>query len=75
MKAIAQTAIKRKTGARGLRGVIESAMLDIMFEIPSMAGVKECIIDADCITEGAEPRMVMGEKTEAGTGKGSAESA
>ncbi len=75
LKAIAQMAIKRKTGARGLRGVIESSMLDIMFEIPSMAGVKECIIDADCILEGAAPRMVMGEKTEAGSGKGSAESA
>jgi ATP-dependent Clp protease ATP-binding subunit ClpX len=74
--AIAKTALKRKTGARGLRGVIESAMLDIMFEIPSMTGVKECIIDANCILEGAPPRMVMGEKeVEVNPGKGKAESA
>lgn len=74
--AIAKTALKRKTGARGLRGVIESSMLDIMFEIPSMTGVKECIIDANCILEGAAPRMVMGKKdAEATPGKGKAESA
>lgn len=73
LEAIAKMAIKRKTGARGLRGVIETSMLDIMFEIPSMPGVKEVIIDADCIFEGAAPRMVMGEKTS--SAKGSVESA
>lgn len=60
LKAIAKKALDRKTGARGLRGVIETAMLDIMFEIPSMSDVKECIIDDECITQGASPRVVYG---------------
>ena len=60
LKAIAKKALDRKTGARGLRGVIETAMLDIMFEIPSMSDVKECIIDDECITNGASPRVVYG---------------
>jgi ATP-dependent Clp protease ATP-binding subunit ClpX len=51
LKAIAQEAIKRNTGARGLRGVIEAAMLDIMFEIPSKPNVKECVITADVINQ------------------------
>lgn len=62
LKAIAQTALKRKTGARGLRGVIETAMLDIMFEIPSKSNVKEVIIDEKVIDEGATPKLVY--KTE-----------
>ncbi len=44
LKAVAKLALKRKTGARGLRGVLESAMLDLMFEIPSKSDVKECIM-------------------------------
>jgi ATP-dependent Clp protease ATP-binding subunit ClpX len=62
LKAIAQEAIKRNTGARGLRGVIESAMLDIMFEIPSKPNVKECIITADVITKHEKPQLVLGQK-------------
>ncbi|MGZ3746505.1 MAG: ATP-dependent Clp protease ATP-binding subunit ClpX [Pseudobdellovibrionaceae bacterium] len=62
LKAIAQMALKRKTGARGLRGVIESAMMDIMFDLPSKPNVKECIIDEKVINEGAAPKLVY--KTE-----------
>lgn len=58
LKAIARRALDRKTGARGLRGVIESSMLDIMYEIPSKPNVKEVIIDEDVITHKAEPVMV-----------------
>ena len=60
LKAIAQEAIKRNTGARGLRGVIESAMLDIMFEIPSKTNVKECVITEEVITKHAKPQLVLG---------------
>lgn len=60
LKAIAQEAIKRNTGARGLRGVIETAMLDIMFEIPSKSNVKECIITADVIAGKEKPQIVYG---------------
>lgn len=56
--AIAQQALKRKTGARGLRGVIEQAMLDIMFEIPSKTNVKEVVIDEKVIEEGEAPKLV-----------------
>jgi ATP-dependent Clp protease ATP-binding subunit ClpX len=59
LKAIAQLALKRKTGARGLRGVLESAMLDIMYEIPSKSNVKECIINEEVINNGASPKLVM----------------
>ncbi|MBC7457372.1 MAG: ATP-dependent Clp protease ATP-binding subunit ClpX [Bdellovibrionaceae bacterium] len=58
LKAIAQEALKRKTGARGLRGVIESSMLDVMFDIPGMTNVKEVIIDDKVIREGSQPMMV-----------------
>lgn len=60
--AVAQQALRRKTGARGLRGVLESAMLDIMFEIPSKTNVKEVIIDDKVIEQGAAPTLVY--KTE-----------
>ena len=55
LKAIAQLSLKRKTGARGLRSVIETAMMDVMYEIPSMKGVKKCIIDKEVITDGKAP--------------------
>lgn len=57
LKAIAQEAMNRKTGARGLRGVIEESMLDIMYEIPSKKNVKECIITAEVIAGDQEPKL------------------
>lgn len=62
LKAIAKLAIKRKTGARGLRSVIEAAMLDIMYEIPSKSNVKQVIIREDVITKGEKPEVIY--KTE-----------
>ena len=47
--AIAKEALKRKTGARGLRSILENAMLDIMYEIPSQTMVKEVVINDDVI--------------------------
>ncbi len=58
LKAVAQQAMVRKTGARGLRSVIEEAMLDIMYEIPSKANVKECIIDEEVILKKEPPKLV-----------------
>jgi ATP-dependent Clp protease ATP-binding subunit ClpX len=58
IKAIAQEALKRKTGARGLRGVIESSMLDIMFDVPGMKNVKEVIVDEKVIREATPAKMV-----------------
>jgi ATP-dependent Clp protease ATP-binding subunit ClpX len=58
LRAVAHKALERKTGARGLRSVIEHAMLDIMFEIPSKSNVKEVIIDERVIEEGVQPKLV-----------------
>src|SRR5215831_4171884 len=57
LRAIAQQAIKRGTGARGLRAVIEEAMLDVMFDIPSRADVIGCTISRECIMSGAPPLL------------------
>jgi ATP-dependent Clp protease ATP-binding subunit ClpX len=64
LRAIAQLAIKRKTGARGLRSVIEEAMLDVMFEIPSKKNVKQVIIDEEVITKGKKPEVIYKNQTE-----------
>jgi ATP-dependent Clp protease ATP-binding subunit ClpX len=58
LRAIAHQALVRKTGARGLRGVIESSMMEIMFEIPSKPDVKACIIDEEVINKGTYPKLV-----------------
>ena len=55
LKAVAQKAIKRKTGARSLKGIIEDVMLDIMFDIPKSDTPRKVIITAECINDGAEP--------------------
>src|SRR6266571_22364 len=57
LRAIAQHAIKRGTGARGLRAVIEDAMLDVMYDIPSRADVIGCTISKECVTGGAAPLL------------------
>lgn len=59
LRAIAQMALKRKTGARGLRGVLETAMLDIMFDIPSKPNVKEVLIDEKVINENQPPKITF----------------
>ena len=63
LKAIAEEAMKRKSGARGLRSIMENVMLDIMYEIPDMEGVKECIISQDVIMNGKAPMIVYERKT------------
>ena len=53
--AIARKALKRKSGARGLRSVMEEAMLDVMYDLPSKIGVQECVISEQVITQGDYP--------------------
>lgn len=65
LKAIATRAIERKTGARGLRNVMEKIMLDIMFKLPSMPNVKECLINRAVIEKGKEPVLLYGDGGEA----------
>ncbi len=57
-RAVAKDAIKRKSGARGLRAILESVMLDIMYDIPSMPGVRECVIGEEVITKGESPLLL-----------------
>ena len=51
LEATADKALTHKTGARGLRSTIEEALLDVMYEIPSMENVRKCIVNADVIEQ------------------------
>lgn len=59
IKAIAKQAIERKTGARGLRSIIEKVMTDIMYEIPSREDVVKCIVTEGTITDSVQPTLVF----------------
>ena len=59
IKAIAKQAIERKTGARGLRSIIEKVMTDIMYEIPSREDVAKCIVTEGTITDSVQPTLVF----------------
>jgi len=56
---IAKKAIERKTGARGLRGIIEGIMMDIMYEIPSRDDIERVIITKDTVVNGSEPKIIL----------------
>ena len=58
LKAIAQKAITRKTGARGLRSIIEEVMMDVMFEIPSMTGITKVVITEAAVLGTNEPLLI-----------------
>lgn len=59
LESIAQKAIERKTGARGLRSIFEHVMTDVMYEIPSREDIKKCIITKDTIEKDAVPTLVL----------------
>ena len=69
LKAIARKAIDRKTGARGLRAILETVLMDPMFEIPTANDVEEVVINADVIDKGTSPIIVhaQGKSSEADT--------
>jgi ATP-dependent Clp protease ATP-binding subunit ClpX len=56
--------MKRKTGARGLRSILESIMLDIMYELPSQTNISECIINEDVILNKQRPIVLYAKKAE-----------
>lgn len=62
LEAIAKKAISRKSGARGLRAILEDIMLDVMYEVPSFGGIKECIINEETVINKERPVIVY-EKT------------
>ena len=61
LEAIVDKAIERKTGARGLRSIIEEIMRDIMFDIPSNPKIEKCIVTKDTVLEGKEPILIINE--------------
>jgi ATP-dependent Clp protease ATP-binding subunit ClpX len=61
MVAVVERALARRSGARGLRAILEAVMLDIMFELPSRRGVSECVITEECVRDG-KPPLLTGSK-------------
>ncbi|MFP6623474.1 MAG: ATP-dependent Clp protease ATP-binding subunit ClpX [Myxococcota bacterium] len=59
LRAVAKEALGRKSGARGLRGILENAMLELMYELPSRDDVEECVVNEDVIEQGADPLIVV----------------
>lgn len=58
LHAIAEEAVRRKCGARGLRAIMEEAMFEIMYELPSMQGVKECVVTEEVILRREKPIII-----------------
>lgn len=62
LSAIAKKAIERKTGARGLRSIMEAILLDTMFELPALEGVQEVVISDDVVQGSARPLYIYSER-------------
>ena len=62
VRAIAKRALERKTGARGLRSIMEETLLDIMYALPSEENVAKCIVTESCVTSKAKPDLLYKEK-------------
>jgi ATP-dependent Clp protease ATP-binding subunit ClpX len=60
--AVARETMKRKTGARGLRAILENVMLDVMYELPSQSNVEECIVNEDVILSNSNPILIYEKK-------------
>jgi ATP-dependent Clp protease ATP-binding subunit ClpX len=64
LSAVARQALERKSGARGLRSILEAVMLDLMYEIPSRDDVEECVINEEVIEQGNDPLLVLKQEAE-----------
>jgi ATP-dependent Clp protease ATP-binding subunit ClpX len=58
LKTVAELALERGTGARGLRSILETALLPTMYELPSRSDVAKCVVDADTVRDGVQPTIV-----------------
>jgi len=65
LHAIADKALERKTGARGLRSIMEEILTDVMFEIPSKKNVEKCIVDREVVLSGREPTLIFNDARKA----------
>ncbi|MEQ9259009.1 MAG: ATP-dependent Clp protease ATP-binding subunit ClpX [Roseovarius sp.] len=70
LKAIAKRAIARKTGARGLRSILEDILLDTMFELPGMENVEEVVVNEEAVTSDAAPLMIYADQKKEGASAG-----
>jgi len=64
LRAVSRKAIERKTGARGLRSILEAILLDSMFELPSLKGVEEVVISPEVVEGHAKPLRIYSERAE-----------
>jgi ATP-dependent Clp protease ATP-binding subunit ClpX len=64
IRAIARDAMKKKTGARGLRSIMEKVMLDVMYELPSISNVKECVVSEEVVSNHEKPILIYEEEAE-----------
>ena len=62
LQAVARKAIARKTGARGLRSILETILLDTMFELPSLEGVEEVVVNREVVEHGSQPLMIYAKR-------------
>ena len=62
--AVARKALEQKSGARGLRAILENAMLELMYELPSRDDVEECVINEESIQQGTDPLLVFKQEAE-----------
>jgi ATP-dependent Clp protease ATP-binding subunit ClpX len=69
LKAISRRAIERKTGARGLRSIMESILLDTMYDLPGMAGVEEVVISKEVVSGDAKPLLIYADREKSGNAK------
>ncbi|MFA5447317.1 MAG: ATP-dependent Clp protease ATP-binding subunit ClpX [Sphaerochaeta sp.] len=60
VEAVAEKAYEQKTGARGLRSIVENIMMGIMYDIPSLEAVKQVIVTKECVLDGKEPQIIRG---------------
>src|SRR5213596_2554391 len=69
LQAIAKRALERRTGARGLRSIIEHALLDIMFDLPSLANVQKVVVDENSITGEGKPLLIYSDQPKVASGQ------
>jgi ATP-dependent Clp protease ATP-binding subunit ClpX len=62
LNAVARKAIQRKTGARGLRSILEGILLDTMYELPTYDGVEEVVVNGEVVEGRAQPLMIYAER-------------
>ena len=63
LREIAKKAIERKTGARGLRSIIEGIMLDVMYDLPSRDDIAKCIITKETVLQNSDPKLILKDGT------------